>query len=71
MYENGQVLITSDNKTNYTPIYVNEEMKLSDGHKPNNIALIRDNHVIICCDNATLYSIKFTDFKESPTMTKA
>ena len=71
VYENGQILIKFDNKDNYNPIDLNEEMKLSDEDRPNNICLISDNHVLICCNNSTLYSIKFSHFKEAPTMTKA
>jgi len=71
VYENGEVIITFDYKDNYVPIYLNEEIKLSEEENPNNICLISDNHVILCCNNSTLYSIKFSHFKDSPTITKA
>jgi hypothetical protein len=46
-------------------------MKLSEEDKPNKICLINDNHVVICCNNSTIYSIKFSHFKDSATMAKA
>lgn len=46
-------------------------MKLSEDDTANKICLVSDNHAIICCNNSSLYSIKFSHYTESPTMKKA
>ena len=37
----------------------------------NNVCLVSDSHVVVCCNKATIFSIKFANSYTLPTMTQA
>jgi hypothetical protein len=44
---------------------------MSSDFKVNNVCLVSDSHVVVCCNKATIYSIKFPNSYSLPTITQA
>lgn len=47
------------------------DLHLAPGFDVNNISLVNDSHVVICCNKATIFSIKFANSVARPTLTQA
>jgi hypothetical protein len=65
VYENGQILIITD-KDNYDVWVESFYLHLPDGFKVMNVSLVNENNVIICCDHASIFSLKFIPFDFRP-----
>lgn len=74
VFENGQVLIINDNSeeaTSYKVIEDSFNLKISTEFQVNNVCLVNSSQVVICCNKATLYSIKFPDSFHVTTLSQA
>jgi len=74
VFENGQVLIINDNSEETLAYKVIEDsfnLRIPSEFQVNNICLANNSQVIVCCNKATIYSIKFPDSRYVTTLTQA
>lgn len=71
VFASGQVLIISDGEDTYKVMKDSYDLRITPGFEINNISLVNDSHAVICCNKATIFSIKFSNSISKPTLIQA
>lgn len=71
VYSNGQILIIKDGEGEYKLMKESYDLRLTPGYDINNVSLLNNNHVVVCCNKATIFSIKFSNMESNPTVTQS